>query len=426
MKIARYPLIVAAVSAAIGMLACLVVANLLPERRDLQQPLPHHLATSDVQFQTSMGALFGSNSIPGNKVETLVNGNEIFPAMLRVIRAARNTITFETYIYWRGDIADQFADALAEKARVGVSVKVLLDWVGSLPMDEGLIQKMQAAGVEVVRFRPVKWHTLDRINNRTHRKFLIVDGRIGFTGGVGIGDEWNGDARTPVEWRDTHYQLEGPAVSELQAAFAEHWIEATGELLMGDRFFPELPTVGDFNAQVVLSSTHQRNVMHLMLMTALASAERNVRIGTPYFVPDAITRRQLLEARKRGVEIEIIVPGARTDARVVRSASRHFWGELISAGVKIYEFEPTMYHCKVVIVDGIWTSVGSTNIDERALRLNDEANINFYDQRFAQKQIALFEVDLKRSTPYTMYQWQKRTFTEKLSDWLSSILRSQI
>jgi cardiolipin synthase len=199
MKIARYPLIVAAVSAAIGMLACLVVANLLPERRDLQQPLPHHLATSDVQFQTSMGALFGSNSIPGNKVETLVNGNEIFPAMLRVIRAARNTITFETYIYWRGDIADQFADALAEKARVGVSVKVLLDWVGSLPMDEGLIQKMQAAGVEVVRFRPVKWHTLDRINNRTHRKLLIVDGRIGFTGGVGIGDEWNGDARTPVD-----------------------------------------------------------------------------------------------------------------------------------------------------------------------------------------------------------------------------------
>ncbi|MBW4656605.1 MAG: hypothetical protein KME20_26710 [Kaiparowitsia implicata GSE-PSE-MK54-09C] len=346
--------------------------------------------------------------------------------MLRAMRAASNTITFETYIYWRGDIADQFADVLAEKARAGVSVKVLLDWVGSIPMDEGLIQKMRTAGVEVVRFRPVKWNTIDRINNRTHRKLLIADGRIGFTGGVGIGDEWNGDARTPAEWRDTHYQLEGPAVSELQAAFAEHWIEATGELLMGDRYFPALAPIGDFDAQVVVSSTHQRNVMHLMLMTAFASAERNIRIGTPYFVPDAITRSQLLEARKRGVEIEIIVPGAKTDARVVRNASRYFWGELLRAGVRIHEFEPTMYHSKVVIVDGIWTSVGSTNIDERALRLNDEANINFHDRRFAQRQIELFEADLKRSTLYTLARWEQRTFTEKLSDWLASLLRSQV
>jgi cardiolipin synthase len=426
MTFSKHPLVLAAVSAAMGVFACLVVANMLPERRDLQQPLPHHLASSDSQFKTSMGALFGSNSIPGNKVETLVNGNEIFPAMLRAMRGASNTITFETYIYWRGDIADQFADVLAQKARSGVSVKVLLDWVGSLPMDEGLIQKMQQAGVEVVRFRPITWHTLDRVNNRTHRKLLIIDGRIGFTGGVGIGDEWNGDARTPAEWRDTHYQLEGPAVSELQAAFAEHWIEATGELLMGDRYFPQLAPVGAFDTQVVLSSAHQRNVMHLMLMTALGSAERNIRIGTPYFVPDAITLSQLLEARKRGVEIEIIVPGAKSDARVVRRASRHFWGGLLRAGVKIHEFEPTMYHSKIVIIDGIWTSVGSTNIDERALSLNDEANINFYDERLARRQIELFEADLKRSRPYTTSQWEQRTLVEKVSDWLSSFLRSQI
>lgn len=373
-----------------------------------------------------MGALFGSNTIPGNKVETLANGNEIFPAMLRAMRAAKNTITFETYIYWRGDIADQFADVLSEKARAGVSVKVLLDWVGSIPMDERLIQQMQAAGVEVVRFRPVKWSTLDRLNNRTHRKLLIADGRVGFTGGVGIGDEWNGDARTPAEWRDTHYQLEGPAASELQAAFAEHWIEATGELLMGDRYFPEQGPVGDYGAQVVLSSTHQRNVMHLMLMTALASAERNIRIGTPYFVPDALIRSQLLDARKRGVEIEIVVPGAKTDARLVSNASRHFWGELLRAGVKIHEFEPTMYHCKVVIVDEIWSSVGSTNIDERALRLNDEANVNFYEQRFAKKQIELFDADIKRSTPYTLARWERRTASEKMSDWLASLLSSQL
>jgi len=426
MKIARYPLMIALLSAALGVFGSLVVGNLLPERSELQEPLPHNLASWDTQFKTSMGALFGSNSIPGNRVETLVNGNQIFPAMLTAIGDARNTITFETYIYWRGDIANQFADALSKKAREGVSTKVLLDWVGSIPMDEGLIARMQAAGVEVVRFRPLHWHTLDRVNNRTHRKLLVVDGHIGFTGGVGIGDEWNGDARSPSEWRDNHYRLEGPAVSELQAAFAEHWIEATGELLMGDRFFPVIQPGGDNDAQVVVSSTHQRNVMHLMLMTALAAAERKIRIGTPYLIPDALARKQLLEARRRGVEIEIIVPGAQTDARIVQKASRHFWGELLEAGIRIHEFQPTMYHCKVIIIDDVWTSIGSTNIDARALRLNDEANINFYDRRFATSQIALYDRDLERSKPYTLARWRARPTTEKISDWLASLLRSQL
>lgn len=314
MKLQRHPVIVGLFSAALGAAGCLLVGNLLPEPQELKQPLPHHLASSDRQLKTSMGALFGSNYVPGNRVETLVNGVQIFPSMLRAIREARQTISFETYIYWRGAIAEEFADALSIKAREGLSVKVLLDWVGSLPMDERLIERMQGAGVEVVRFRPVTWYTIDRVNNRTHRKLLIVDGRVGFTGGVGIADEWNGNARSPNEWRDNHYRVEGPGAAELQAAFAEHWIEATGELLLGDRFFPEVPPVGDQAAQVVISSTHQRNVMHLMLMTALASAQKNIRIATPYFVPDHLTRQQLLEARKRGVEIQIIVPNPQTDA----------------------------------------------------------------------------------------------------------------
>jgi cardiolipin synthase len=422
----RHRLVIAILSAAAGIAGWLIIANLMPERRDLQQPLPHRLAASDAQFRTSMAALFGSNVLPGNRIDTLINGNEIFPAMLQAVRDARNTITFETYIYWRGAIADQFADVLAQKAREGVSVKVLLDWVGSIPMDEKLIERMQSAGVEVVRFRPVKWSTVDKVNNRTHRKLLIVDGRIGFTGGVGIGDEWNGDARTAAEWRDTHYRLEGPVVAELQAAFAEHWIEATGELLIGDRFFPALEAAGDQVAQIVASSTHQRNAMHLMLMTALAAAEKTIRIGTPYFVPDAVTRAQLLEARKRGVEVEILVPGEKTDARIVQKASRHFWGELLEAGIRIHEFEPTMYHSKLVVVDEAWTSVGSTNIDDRALRLNDEANLNSYEPRFAREQIAIFDADLKRSTPYTMGRWRDRPMGERLSDGLASLLRSQI
>ncbi|RYE34917.1 MAG: cardiolipin synthase B [Hyphomicrobiales bacterium] len=426
MTFRRHPLVIALISAILGVAGCIIVGNLLPEPRELKQPLPHHLASSDRQLKTSMGALFGSSYVPGNKVETLVNGIRIFPAMLSAIREARQTISFETYIYWRGAIAEEFADALAAKAREGLSVKVLLDWVGSLPMDDQLIKRMQDAGVEVVRFRPVTWYTLDRLNNRTHRKLLVVDGRVGFTGGVGIADEWNGDARTPNEWRDTHYRIEGPAAAEFQAAFAEHWIEATGELLLGDRFFPEIAPVGDHAAQVVVSSTHQRNTMHLMLMTALAAAQKSIRIATPYFVPDELTRQQLLEARKRGVEIEIIVPGPRTDARIVRKASRHLWGDLLEAGVKISEYQPTFFHCKLVIVDDVWASVGSTNIDDRALRLNDEANINLFDREFAKTQTALFDKDAAASRPYTFSDWQNRSSSEKFSDWLSSLARSQI
>lgn len=426
MIVLKNRLVIALLSAALGAVGWLVAANLIPERKDLHEPLPHRIAASDPQFRTSMAALFGSNVLPGNRIETLVNGNEIFPSMLQALRAATQTITFETYIYWRGDIADQFAAVLEQKAREGVSVKVLLDWVGSIPMEETLVERMRAAGVEVVRFRPVSWRTIDKVNNRTHRKIVVVDGRIGFTGGVGIGDEWNGDVRTRAEWRDTHYRVEGPVVAEFQAAFAEHWLEATGELLMGDRFFPAIAAAGDRAAQVVTSSTNQRSVMHLMLMTALAAAETRIVLGTPYFVPDETTRHQLLAARRRGVEIDILVPGETTDARIVRKASRHLWGEMLEAGIRIHEFEPTMYHCKLVVVDEAWASVGSTNIDDRALRLNDEVNLNAYDPAFAREQIAVFETDLKRARPYTLAQWQARSLWETFSDWLASLLRSQI
>ena len=422
----RHPVLLSLISAASGVIGYLLVANLMPEPQELRDPLPHNLASSDDQLRIAMGALFGSSYVPGNRVETLVNGDQIFTSMLRAIREARQTITFETYIYGRGGRAQEFADALSAKAREGLSVKVLLDWVGSIPMDEGLVARMQGAGVEVVRFRPLAWYSIDRTNNRTHRKLLVVDGRVGFSGGVGIADEWLGDARAPNEWRDNHYRLEGPAVAELQAAFAEHWIEATGELLLGDRFFPHIAPAGDHAAQIVVSSTHQRNIMHLMLMTAIASAQKTVRIGTPYFVPDELMRRQLLEARKRGVDIQIIVPGPQTDARMVRKASRHLWGDLLEAGIRISEYQPTFFHCKLVIVDDVWTSIGSTNIDNRALRLNDEANINLFDQRFANTQIDVFENDLAASRPYTFADWRNRSAREKFLDWLASLARSQL
>jgi cardiolipin synthase A/B len=374
----------------------------------------------------TIDGLLGSSLSQGNRIETLRNGDAIFPAMLEAVRSAERTITFETYIYWSGFIARDFAEALAERAEAGVEVRVLLDWQGSVPMDRDLVEMMEAAGVRVERFRPIHWYTLDKINNRTHRKLLVVDGRVGFTGGVGIADEWLGDARHPGEWRETHYRVEGPTVAGLQEAFADNWIEATGEVLQGDGFFPPLEPVGDSLAHMVKSSTGAANRMHMMMMTAIASAESHVRIGTPYFVPDEVAKAQLLEARARGIEVEIIVPGPHMSKDFVRNASRHFWGPLLEAGVRIHEYQPTFFHAKIVIVDEAWATVGSSNFDERAFRLNDEANLGVFDPAFVREQVAIFEEDLGRTREITLEEWEQRPFRQKAVDWAWSWLRVQL
>ncbi len=412
---------------AVGAIATLLVINLTPETAIVRKIVPHTFASTDEQFQRTMAG-YSNGAIPGgNAVQTLVNGDEIFPSMLAEINAARSTITFETYIYWSGEVGYEFARALAAKAREGVDVRVLIDWVGSLPFDEDLIRIMTDAGVQFVRFRPVHWYTLDRVNNRTHRKLLVVDGRVAFTGGVGIADKWKGDARNPDEWRDTHYHVTGPVVAAFQAGFAENWLEATGDTLMGAGFYPSLEATGDLDAQFVLSSQPNGSQnMELMFLTAIASAERRIRIGMAYFVPDEIALAQILDARRRGVEVEVIVPNHLTDVPVVRKASRHFWGDLLAAGVRIQEYQPTMYHPKVLIVDDVWTSFGSTNFDERSLRLNDEASLNVYGADFTATQIDVFEEDLRRSREITLQEWQARPLTEKVTDWLASTLRSQL
>lgn len=409
-----------------GIAATLLTLTIVPEKHELEAPVPAMLSSGSGQFLDTMSGLYGSNVLAGNAVETLVNGDEIFPSMLEAIANAQQSINFETYVYWSGEVGELFANALAERARAGVEVRVLLDWVGSVPMEERLVDIMTKAGAVVERFRPVRWHTIDKINNRTHRKILVVDGRIAFTGGVGIADEWLGDARNPDEWRETHYRVEGPVVAVFQGAFVHNWVEATHELLMGDAHFPPPAAAGDISAQLVYSTTGQRNDLHLMTMTALASAQRHIRIGTPYFVPDDIAIAQLIEARRRGVEIDILIPGGHTNKDIVRSASRHFWGELLEAGVRFYEFEPTMYHAKILIVDESWASIGSANFDERSFRLNDEANLNIHDPAFAATQIALFEEDLTRSREITLENWQARPFWQKVQDWLFARLRIQL
>ncbi|MGY6694873.1 MAG: phospholipase D-like domain-containing protein [Roseinatronobacter sp.] len=405
-----------------GVIAAL---NLVPDRRELRAPVSPLMTVSSPEFQRSVAGLFGSDLRGGHSIDILQNGDEIFPAMLAAIGAAQASINFETYIYWSGQIARQFAQALIERAEAGVEVRVLLDWVGSVSMEPELIDRMEAAGIHVKRFRPVRWYTLDRINNRTHRKFLIIDGRIGFTGGVGIGDEWLGDARTPEEWRETHYRVTGPVVAAMQGGFASNWVEDTGEVLQGEAFFPELESTGEIAAHLVFSATGSRNYMHLMLLTVIASAERHIRITTPYFVPDSVAVAQLLEARARGVEVDIIVPGEHMSKEMVRRASRHLWGPLLEAGVRIHEYQPTFMHAKLMIIDDMFVSIGSTNFDERSFRLNDEANMNVFDEAFATAKIDIFEQDLALSRQISLQEWQNRPLTKKFTDWVWSWLRTQ-
>lgn len=405
----------------------IIALNLIPQRRPVQEPIPHEFGVLDPQFGRVMGALFEDYVSPGHEIQTLKNGDEIFPAMLKEIAGAKDNVNFLTYIYWSGDIAREFAWALAKKSAEGVEVRVLLDWAGSIPFDESLLDMMEERGVIVHRFRPVKWYTLDRINNRTHRKLLIVDGLVGFTGGVGIGDQWKGNARNSEEWRDNHYRVKGPVVSKMQAAFAENWLEATNEVLQSDRFYPEQKSAGNVLAQHVKSSpTSGSQAMHQMMLMALAAAERHVRIGMAYFTPDEVMISQLLDARRRGVEIDILMPGDEIDVSLVRRASRHHWGRLLEAGIKIFEYTPTNYHTKVVIIDEHWTTIGSSNFDERSFRLNDESNLNVYDNGFALRQIKDFTEDLSRSRSITLKEWQARPWYDKVKDWAANVFRTQI
>ncbi len=411
------------VTAALGLLAL----NFTAGEKKVQQQLPRLYGTSSPQFDRAMGNLLGPGVLGGNEVTDLQNGDQIFPAMLAAIRAAQRTITFETYIYWSGAVGQQFADALSERARAGVKVHVLLDWVGSAKMDESYLDEMQRAGVQIEKFHKPHWYNLARLNNRTHRKLLVVDGKVGFTGGVGIAPQWTGHAQDPEHWRDTHYQVRGPAVAHMQATFLDNWLKVTGRVLHGDDYFPALAPVGSHRAQMFSSSPSSGSEsMQLMYHMAIAAADRSIDLSAAYFVPDELTRRLLADALERGVRLRIVTPGEHTDTETVKAASRGTWGPLLAAGAEIYAYGPTMYHCKVMIVDQRMVSVGSTNFDNRSFRLNDEANLNVYDEAFAQRQTVVFEQDIARSHRVTHQEWLDRPWTEKLSEQVAGLLESQL
>ena len=393
----------------------------------IKRSFEHEHDVAHPQFVRSMGALLGPPLVDGNRTETLLNGDEIFPAMLKAIRGAKKTVNFETYIYWSGDVGRQFADALSERARAGVKVHILLDWVGSQKMDNTMLDAMKKSGVEIEKYHPIRWYTLDRLNNRTHRKLLVTDGRIGFTGGVGIADEWSGHAQDENHWRDTHYRVEGPVVAQMQAAFTDNWTKVSGHVLAGEDYFPALANAGPDLGQVFRSSVDGgAESMHLMYLLSITAAAKSIDLSMAYFVPDELALDALEAALRRGVKVRIILPGHHIDSSFVRRASRATWGRILAAGAQIHEYQPTMFHCKVLVVDGLWTSVGSTNFDNRSFRLNDEANLNIYDREFAQRQIRDFEVDLKKSRRITLEEWQNRPLTEKAWEHFLALFGSQL
>lgn len=413
----------AAVTGALVLLAL----NFTAGENKVRQDVPRLYSTASPQFERAMGSLLGPGLVGGNEVTELLNGDQIFPAMLDAIRSARKSVTFETYIYWSGDIGQQFADALAERARAGVKVHVLLDWVGSAKMERSYLEAMQAAGVQVEKFHKPHWYNLARMNNRTHRKLLVVDGHTGFTGGVGIAPEWTGRAQDPLHWRDSHFRVRGPAVAQMQATFLDNWLKVTGQVMHGDAYFPPLTAVGGQQAQMFSSSPSSGSEsMQLMVHLAITAADRSIDLSAAYFVPDDLTRGLLIDALARGVRLRVIVPGDHIDTETVKAASRATWGELLEAGAEIYEYQPTMYHCKVMIVDRRLVSVGSTNFDNRSFRLNDEANLNVFDAAFAARQTQVFEDDLKQSRRVTLQAWRDRPLTERLSERVASLLGSQL
>ncbi len=411
----------AAVSAAV-----LVWAPGTSEKR-IEQRLERLYDTDDPQFRRSMGVLLGPPILEGNQVEVLLNGNQIFPAMLADIRRARRSITFETYIYWSGSIGKEFADALSERARAGVKVHVLLDWVGSVKMEPALLDQMKQSGVQLERYHKPDWWNFKRLNNRTHRKVLVIDGMIGFTGGVGIADQWRGQAEDPEHWRDTHFRAQGPVVAQMQAVFNDNWVKATGRVLDGESYFPQLEPRGTQLAQMFSSSpSGGSESMHLMYLMVITAARHSIHLSSSYFVPDELAIKALVAAARRGVKIRIITPGTTIDSETVRKASRALWGPLLAAGIEIAEYQPTMFHCKVLVADGLLVSVGSTNFDNRSFSLNDEANLNVLDAEFARQQIAVFEEDMKHARRITLQDWQRRPWRERALERLASVIGSQL
>jgi cardiolipin synthase A/B len=411
------------VLAAAAALVCLTASGcsyVFSEKQTVYRYEPAYSVES-AEFLRSLDAL-GTEMVAGNRAELLENGEGIFPSMLEAIAGAKKSINLEEYLFDHGEVATRFAAALSERARAGVAVRVLVDGFGQ---DLGPLEPaMSSAGVHVRIFKPLRLYSIDRVGNRTHRRILTVDGAIGFCGGVGIDDRWKGDARNPAEWRDTMIRIEGPVVEQLQHVFAQDWVHTTGEVLHGDPQFPEIPSSGDVLAQIVAASRADSiSMSKLLLYMAIQAARRSIWIESAYFVPERQIREGLIAAARRGVDVRIIVPGEHIDFFNVRLASRYHYGELLDAGVSIYEYKPTMMHNKIMVVDGIWSTVGSINFVNRSMKKNAEVNVAVYDRPFAARLEAMVRRDIGDCDVLTKTEWKKRGFFARVGEtffWLFS------
>lgn len=409
----------------ITLVVCLALLNALPGEFGPDQIKGPSGAVDSAQFQQEMAALLSSPVLQGNSVTDLQNGQQAFPTMLKDIRSAQSSVDLEMYIVWPGVLEQRFVDALSARARAGVSVNVLIDWIGSRDnADFG--RQLRAAGVHFHFFRSLHLRSLDDLNNRTHRKLLIVDGRIAYTGGVGIADSWMGNAESAKHERDMMFRLRGPIVAQLQGTFEHNWTIASGQVLLGNAYFPPLASQGSTLVQSFASAPEGGSqTIGLMYLLAIRAAHTTIDIEEAYFIPDARTLRALKAALARGVRVRIILPGPQVDAAVLH-ASRVNWGALLAAGATISRFQGATLHSKLMIFDDFLTIGGSSNFDIRSLYFNDEADVNVYDHAFATHMSTVFDADLARSKPVTLAQWNARPWTTRLLDWCWSLTSMEL
>ena len=374
------------------------------------------LAADDPGFPRYAAALINSPLTSGDRFDVLVNGVEIVPAQLEAIRGARRRISYETYFFDAGRMAGEFTAALSDAARRGVHVRMILDAVGAQTMDPDHARTLTGAGVELVTYNPLHWYSIEEANYRTHRKILVVDGEVGFTGGAGVGDQWYGDAEDRDHWRETHLRITGPAVTQLEGAFYENWAES-GRRMSATLDLDVAPPGGDTQSIVARSSpAGGTNAVKLLYLLSVAAARRTLDIASPYFVLDESTRYAVLQAARRGVRVRLLVEGERTDALPVKFASRRDYDGLLEAGVGIYEFQPTMMHVKATMVDGVWSILGSTNFGNRSFELNDEISVAIASRDVAARLIEDFENDLGRSTRLTLEEWRRRPLADRVRE----------
>jgi cardiolipin synthase len=376
----------------------------------------------------SIAGLTQSSLDSGNRIEVLQNGNGFFPRVMRDVAAARQSIHLESYIWYDGTISRQLAKLLSMKAREGVEVRILVDASGGRQLEGDVKEMLIKAGAQVSHFHPVRINTLGTINNRDHRKLIVIDGRIGYIGGHGIADEWTGNGQDLDHWRDTALRVTGPAVNRMQAAFSENWVETGGLLLAGEKYFPHLPPAGNSVTHVAWTSPSGGvSSVQILYYLAIKAAHREIIIQNPYLLPDDEAIEALQDAVARGVDVKIMVPSDdATDSPVVQHASHHHFGTLLKRGVKIWEYEKTLLHQKVLIVDGMWSSVGSTNFDDRSFDLNDEVNIGVLDPAIAAQLRAAFENDLRHAKQHSFKEWENRGVWHRLIDGLAYLGRSQL